>query len=88
MTRRSSLLVLIPVLLLSAAALAADDIKLVVNGKTRYVIALRKDGGFYWVKATVIPNIRNRQVVGYTSVRRKPSRQKIAECMALYPTLF
>lgn len=53
-----------------------------------YVKNLRKDGGFYWVKATVIANIRNNKVVGYTSVRRKPSRQKIAECMSLYPTLF
>jgi aerotaxis receptor len=53
-----------------------------------YVKNLRKDGGFYWVKATVIANIRNSRVVGYTSVRRKPSRQKIAECMQLYPTLF
>jgi aerotaxis receptor len=53
-----------------------------------YVKNLRKDGGFYWVKATVIPNIRNAQVIGYTSVRRKPSRQKIAECVRLYPTLF
>jgi PAS domain S-box-containing protein len=53
-----------------------------------YVKNLRKDGGFYWVKATVIPNIRNTKVIGYTSVRRKPSRQKIAECMRLYPTLF
>jgi len=53
-----------------------------------FVKNLRKDGGFYWVKATVIPNVRNHQVVGYTSVRRKPSRQKIAECVRLYPTLF
>lgn len=49
---------------------------------------LRKDGGFYWVKATVIPNVRNGKVVGYTSVRRKPSRTKVEECMQLYPTLF
>jgi len=53
-----------------------------------YVKNLRKDGGFYWVKATVIANIRNNEVVGYTSVRRKPSRQKVAECERLYPTLF
>jgi PAS domain S-box-containing protein len=53
-----------------------------------YVKNLRKDGGYYWVKATVIPNIRNNQVAGYTSVRRKPSRRKIAECIRLYPTLF
>ncbi|WP_150049929.1 MULTISPECIES: PAS domain-containing protein [Methylomonas] len=52
-----------------------------------YVKNLRKDGGFYWVKATVIPNIRGGQVVGYTSVRRKPSRAKIAERIQLYRTL-
>jgi PAS domain S-box-containing protein len=53
-----------------------------------FVKNLRKDGGFYWVKATVIPNIRNGKIVGYTSVRRKPSITKIAECIELYPTLF
>jgi len=53
-----------------------------------YVKNLRKDGGYYWVKATVIPNVRNGQVVGYTSVRRKPSRTKVEECCKLYPTLF
>ena len=53
-----------------------------------YVKNLRKDGGYYWVKATVIPNIRQGQVVSYTSVRRKPSRSKVEECIALYPTLF
>ncbi|MCP4595795.1 PAS domain-containing protein [Neptuniibacter sp.] len=52
-----------------------------------YVKNLRKDGAYYWVKATVIPNIRNGEVVGYTSVRRKPSRSKIAESEALYATL-
>ena len=53
-----------------------------------FVKNLRKDGGYYWVKATVIPNVRNGQVVGYTSVRRKPSRTKVDECIKLYPTLF
>lgn len=52
-----------------------------------YVKNLRKDGGYYWVKATVIPNVRGGQVVGYTSVRRKPSRTKVDECVKLYPTL-
>ncbi len=40
-----------------------------------YVKNLRKDGAYYWVYATAVPNIRNGEVVGYTSVRRKPSRQ-------------
>jgi PAS domain S-box-containing protein len=53
-----------------------------------FVKNLRKDGGYYWVKATVIPNIRNGAIVGYTSVRRKPSKTKIDECIKLYPTLF
>lgn len=49
-----------------------------------YVKNLRKDGGFYWVYATVIPNIREGKVVGYTSVRRQPSRNKITELSAVY----
>lgn len=52
-----------------------------------FVKNLRKDGTYYWVKATVIPNIRNGQLLGYTSVRRKPSRSKIRESEALYATL-
>lgn len=52
-----------------------------------YVKNLRKDGGFYWVYATVIPNIRKGVVVGYTSVRRKPAREKINEMSALYAKL-
>jgi len=53
-----------------------------------FVKNLRKDGGYYWVKATVIPNIRQGNIVSYTSVRRKPSRTKVEECIKLYPTLF
>lgn len=53
-----------------------------------YVKNLRKDGGFYWVYASVIANIRHGQLMGYTSVRRRPSRTKINECTELYKTLF
>jgi PAS domain S-box-containing protein len=58
-------------------------------GKTwqGYVKNLRKDGGYYWVKATVIPNFRDGRIAGYTSVRRKPSRQKVEEHQALYATI-
>lgn len=52
-----------------------------------YVKNLRKDGAYYWVYATVIPNVRNGEIVGYTSVRRKPSRKKIQECEVLYAQL-
>ncbi len=49
---------------------------------------LRKDGAYYWVKATVIPNVRQGNVVGYTSVRRKPSAAVVEESIKLYLTLF
>lgn len=52
-----------------------------------YVKNLRKDGAYYWVHAAVVPNIRTGRIVGYTSVRRKPSRSKVEECTALYKTL-
>ena len=49
-----------------------------------YVKNLRKDGAHYWVYATVVANVRQGQVVGYTSVRRKPSPTRVAECQVLY----
>ncbi len=52
-----------------------------------YVKNLRKDGGFYWVYASVIPNVRGGELIGYTSVRRKPSRRKVEEAATLYLTM-
>lgn len=52
-----------------------------------YVKNLCKDGNHYWVYATVVPNVRRGETVGYTSVRRKPSRKKIEEAEQLYKTL-
>lgn len=52
-----------------------------------HVKNLRKDGAFYWVYATVIPNVRYSEVVGYTSVRRKPSRSKVDAAARLYQQL-
>lgn len=49
-----------------------------------YVKNLRKDGAFYWVYATAIPNIREGKVTGFTSVRRKPSRTRINELIPVY----
>lgn len=49
-----------------------------------YVKNLRKDGAYYWVYATAVPNIRNGVIVGYTSVRRKPSRTRVNELIPLY----
>jgi aerotaxis receptor len=52
-----------------------------------YVKNLRKDGAYYWVFASAIPNVRNGVVEGYTSVRRKPSRKRVEECIPLYAEL-
>lgn len=52
-----------------------------------YVKNLRKDGGFYWVYATVIPKVRSGEVVGHTSVRREPSRKKVDEAIATYQAM-
>ncbi len=52
-----------------------------------YVKNLRRDGAYYWVHAVAVPNVRDGRIVGYTSVRRKPSRSKVAWAAALYPTL-
>ena len=49
-----------------------------------YVKNLRKDGAYYWVYATAVPNLRNGVIVGYTSVRRKPSRTRIAGLIPVY----
>ena len=49
-----------------------------------YVKNLRKDGTCYWVCATAVPNIRNGQITGYTSVRRKPSRTRIDTLIPVY----
>jgi PAS domain S-box-containing protein len=52
-----------------------------------YVKNLRKDGGYYWVYATIITNVRDGRIVGYSSVRRKPARRKVEECTSLYRSL-
>lgn len=44
----------------------------------------RKNGDHYWVGANVTPEIRNGEIVGYTSVRIKPTRQQIEAAEALY----
>ena len=64
----------------------ADLWSTVQQGKrwSGYVKNLRADGGYYWVYATVIPKVRDGEVVGHTSVRREPSRDKVSEMEKLY----
>lgn len=53
-----------------------------------YIKNKTRNGGFYWVYATVYPMVdsvtKNRQ---YMSCRRKPSKQEIESAEALYKTL-
>lgn len=68
-------------------AAAFDDLwKTVQAGRqwNGYVKNLRKDGGYYWVYATVVPNIRDSRIVGFTSVRREPSRERVLAAEAQY----
>ena len=44
----------------------------------------RKDGDHYWVRANAAPMRRNGRVVGYLSVRTKPSRAEIDSAESLY----
>ena len=43
-----------------------------------------KNGDFYWVSAAVTPVKEEGKVIGYMSVRRKPTRAQIAEASRLY----
>jgi len=44
----------------------------------------RKDGGYYWVVANASPVRENGQIVGYQSVRGRPTREEIAAADAAY----
>ena len=53
-----------------------------------YVKNSTKDGGFYWVFATVYPKYDSEtKAKSYISCRRKPSRKEIDEAEKLYKTL-
>jgi PAS domain S-box-containing protein len=53
-----------------------------------YVKNLSKDGGYYWVYANVTASLdTNGRIVGYYSVRRKPSETGIEVCSGLYAKL-
>ncbi len=53
-----------------------------------YVKNLSKDGGYYWVYANVTPSLDvNGNLIGYYSVRRKPSEEGIRACEELYARL-
>lgn len=53
-----------------------------------YVKNATKNGGYYWVYATVYPMYDSvRKIKTYMSCRRKPSKQEILDAQKLYKTL-
>jgi len=54
---------------------------------TGVVKNLRKDGGFYWVHATVLRRIHSDGKVTYLSVRVVPNRVIVNSCIKLYSEL-
>ncbi len=48
---------------------------------------LRKDGGNYWVQATVLRKISSNGKVTYLSIRRVPDRADVEACIPLYRKL-
>ncbi len=51
---------------------------------TGYVKNATKDGGYYWVFATVYPFERSDGSKGYLSCRRKPTNEEIQKAEILY----
>ncbi len=48
---------------------------------------LRKDGGYYWVQATVLKKVASDGKVTYLSIRRVPVRATVEACISLYAEL-
>jgi aerotaxis receptor len=47
----------------------------------------RKNGGFYWVRANVTPKMSRGRIIGYMSVRVRPSREEIRAAEGLYAAI-
>jgi len=53
-----------------------------------FVKNLQKNGGFYWVFTNITPDYdENANIVGYTSVRRKPNANAINTIIPIYKKL-
>jgi len=46
-----------------------------------------KNGDHYWVEANAAPILENRQIIGFTSIRIKPSRNHVAAVEAAYQAI-
>ncbi len=54
---------------------------------TGVVKNLRKDGGYYWVYATVLRKVHSDGDVTYLSIRRAAERKDVEACTTLYAEL-
>lgn len=62
--------------------------KLEAGSSWRGVVKNRcKDGGFYWVDAFVTPLIENDEIIGYQSVRHRPSSELKSRAEAAYSSI-
>ncbi|MDX8378599.1 MAG: methyl-accepting chemotaxis protein [Gallionella sp.] len=43
-----------------------------------------KNGAYYWVRATVSPFLNGKEIIGFLSFRKKPTRQEVADAEAFY----
>ena len=48
---------------------------------------LRKDAGYYWVKATVLKKVDSNGNITYLSIRTLPTREEVNSASALYKEL-
>lgn len=64
----------------------ADLWSTIRSGKpwTGIIKNLRKDGRYYWVRASVTPIVQGGTIAGYMSVRVRPSQAEIQSAAALY----
>src|SRR5690349_10480725 len=69
----------------------ADLWRTIRGGKswTGLVKNRRKSGGFYWVRANITPMVdpQRGEIVGYMSVRIKPTRDEIQEAERVYAAI-
>ena len=54
---------------------------------TGFVKNCRKDGGYYWVYATVLRKVNPDGSLSYLSIRRVPDRNDVEACTKLYAEL-
>lgn len=54
---------------------------------TGIVKNLRKDGGCYWVNATVLKRVNSNGEITYLSIRRVADRKDVVACTTLYAEL-